>query len=238
LEIGEQDNAVARPDGILSPDPSSSRPRLFILSNVQLVCDGLMLALSHEPSVTIVGSSDLSISPAQIAEVRPDVLVLDVARLDSLKVCLPLRQVLRDVKIVAFAVTEVDREIVACAEAGVSGFVSRKGSARDLVAAVHRALRHELFCSPRTAALLFSRMAVLSARRSTTGGGAILTPREHEIVALVQRGLSNKEIGRHLRIEHATVKNHVHNILAKLQLRRRGQVVAQTRGPDLVDATV
>jgi DNA-binding NarL/FixJ family response regulator len=70
------------------------------------------------------------------------------------------------------------------------------------------------------------------------GGGAILTPREHEIVALVQMGLSNKEIGRHLRIEHATVKNHVHNILAKLQVRRRGQVVAQTRGPDLVDATV
>jgi DNA-binding NarL/FixJ family response regulator len=223
-----------------SRDLQPDRPRLFILSDVRLFCEGLVLALSHEPTVMVVGSSDLSESPTRIAELYPDVLLLDVARPGSLEACLPLRQVLRDVKIVAFAVAEMDREVIACAEAGVSGFVSKRGSAEDLVAAVHRALRRELLCSPRTAALLFSRMAVFPPQRDTVAGANILTRREHEIVVLVEKGLSNKEIARLLRIENATVKNHVHSILTKLQVRRRGEAAAQIRRAYVhhLDATV
>jgi DNA-binding NarL/FixJ family response regulator len=179
-----------------------------------------------------VGSSDLSVSPAWITQFRPDVLILDVARASSLEVCLPLRQALRDVKIVAFAVAEVDREVIACAEAGVSGFVSKRGSTQDLVAAVHRAVRDELLCSPRTASLLFNHIAV-SPRRSTAAGDNNLTPREREIVALIEKGLSNKAIARLLRIQEATVKNHVHSILTKLQVRRRAEAVEHTRRADL-----
>jgi DNA-binding NarL/FixJ family response regulator len=220
-----------------SPDLQSELPRLFIVSDVRLVSEGLALALSQEPSVVVVGSSDLSVSPAGISQFFPNVLLLDVARPSSLDLCRQLRQVLPDVKIVAFAVAEVDREIIACAEAGVSGFVSRKGSIQELVAAVHRAARHELLCSPRTAALLFSRVAVLSPTSGTAVSQNILTRREREIVALIEKGLSNKEIAHVLRIGHATVKNHVHSILAKLQVRRRGEAAAHTRRVDL-DATV
>jgi two-component system nitrate/nitrite response regulator NarL len=215
-----------------SPDLQSRRPRLFILSDVRLVSEGLALALSQEPSVVVVGSSDPSLSPAQIAQFRPDVLLLDVARPSSLEVCLPLRRVLRDVKIVAFAVAEVDREVIACAEAGVSSFVSKRGSAQDLVAAVHRAVRDELLCSPRTAALLFNHIAA-SPRRSTTTGDNNLTRREREIVAFIEKGLSNKAIARLLRIGDATVKNHVHSILTKLQVRRRAEAAERSRRADL-----
>jgi two-component system nitrate/nitrite response regulator NarL len=221
-------------------DLEPGRLRLFILSDVRLVFEGLALALSQLPTVIVVGASDLSLSPAQIAEFRPDVLLLDVARPSSLEACLSLRQALPDAKIVAFAVTGVEEDVIACAEAGCDGFVSRKGSAEDLVAAVHRAVRHELLCSPRTAALLFSRMAVLSPRRVAAEGDTILTRREREIIRLLEKGLSNKEIARLLRIEHATVKNHVHSILAKLQVRRRGEAAAKIRRSDARhrDATV
>jgi DNA-binding NarL/FixJ family response regulator len=221
-------------------DPQLSRPRLFILSDIRVLCEGLALALSRQPTVIVVGSSDLSASPTRIAALRPDVLLLDVARPGSLEICFPVRQVLPDMKIVAFAVAEIDRDIIACAEAGVSGYVSCRGSAEDVVASVHRAVRGELLCSPRTAALLFSRMAVLSPKRGTAASNNMLTRREHEIITLVAKGLSNKEIARLLRIGNATVKNHVHSILTKLQVRRRGEAAAQIRRADAhhLDATV
>ena len=205
------------------------RPRLFILSDVCLLREGLVLALSQQSSVIVVGSSDLSTSPTQIAELRPDVLLLDIAMPGGLNVSLPLRQALPNLKIVAIAVAEVEQELIACAEAGVSGFVSRQGSAQDVVAAVHCTVRGELVCSPRTAALLFSRLAALSSERNTAPDNGALTRREHEVVSLVNEGLSNKEIARQLRIQNATVKNHIHSILSKLQVRRRGEVAAQLR---------
>jgi DNA-binding NarL/FixJ family response regulator len=213
-------------------DPTLSRPRLFILSNIRLLREGLTLAISHQPTVIVLGSSDISSSLTEIADLHPDVLLLDVARSGSLEICSPLRQILPDMKIVAFAVADVDREIIACAEAGVAGYVSGTGSAEDVVAAVHRAVRGELLCSPRTAALLFSRMALLSPKQGTAAGNNMLTRREHEIITLVEKGLSNKEIARLLRIESATVKNHVHSILTKLRLRRRGEAAAQIRRAD------
>jgi two-component system, NarL family, nitrate/nitrite response regulator NarL len=203
------------------------RPRLFILSNVRLMCEGLTLALSHQPTVAVVGSSDLPITPTRIAELRPDVLLLDIAIPGSLNVSLSLRETFVHVKIVAFAVSEL--ELVACAEAGLSGYISREGSVEDVVAAVHHAMRGELLCSPRAAALLFGHVAVLSANSAPAAGEKSLTRREREIAALIEKGLPNKEIARLLRIEAATVKNHVHNLLTKLQVRRRGEAATRIR---------
>lgn len=120
--------------------------------------------------------------------------------------------------------------MLACAEAGVSGFVSRNGSIHDAVTAVHCAVRNELVCSPRIAALLFSRVAAAGSKRLVDRDNDALIRREHEIVSLIMQGLSNKEISRQLRIQNATVKNHIHNILSKLQVRRRGEVAARIRG--------
>jgi DNA-binding NarL/FixJ family response regulator len=225
MAIGDHNDMPADMGQERSRDPRLSRPRLFILSEIRVLCEGLALALSHQPTVTVVGFSDLSAPPMSIAAFGPDVLLLDVARPSSLKACRLVRQVLPAMKIVAFAVAEVDQEIIACAEAGVSGFVSSSGSSEDIVAAAHRAVRGELLCSPRTAALLFNRLAM----QRTVPGNDILTRREHEIVTLVEKGLSNKEIARNLRIGDATVKNHVHSILTKLQVRRRGEAAAQIR---------
>ncbi|MHB1224850.1 MAG: response regulator transcription factor, partial [Gemmatimonadaceae bacterium] len=85
---------------------------------------------------------------------------------------------------------------------------------------------------------LYRRVSALAAALGGAGAGlapggqcAELTPREREIISLVERGLSNKQIGAQLSIELATVKNHVHNILEKLQVRRRSDAVARVQRP-------
>jgi two-component system, NarL family, nitrate/nitrite response regulator NarL len=205
-------------------------PTVFIVSEVRLLRDGLAMSLSRQPSLTVADSADLTISPTHIAAARPDVVLLDVGTPGGLEALLALRQALPDLKIVAIVVSDIEQEVVACAEAGVSGFVCRDGSIQDLVTAVHCAMRNELVCSPRIAALLFSRVATVGSERSHAPDNCALTRREHEIVSLMTQGLSNKEIARELRIQNATVKNHIHSILGKLRVRRRGEVAARMRG--------
>jgi len=162
------------------------------------------------------------------------VVLLDVGTPGGLDMLLAFRQALPDLKIVAIAVADVEQEVVACAEAGVSGFVSRNGSIQDLVTAVQCAVRNELVCSPRIAALLFSRIAAIGSERNHGRDNNALTRREHEIVSLMTQGLSNKEIARQLCIQNATVKNHIHSILGKLEVRRRGEVAARIRASVLL----
>ncbi|HVI67754.1 MAG TPA: response regulator transcription factor, partial [Bradyrhizobium sp.] len=145
-------------------------------------------------------------------------VLLDVGTPGGLAALLALRQALPDLKIVAIAVSDIEQVVVACAEAGVSGFVSRDGSIQDLLTAIHCAMRNELVCSPRIAGMLFRRVAAIGSERSHAPDNSALTRREHEIVSLMTQGLSNKEIARQLRIQNATVKNHIHSILAKLHV--------------------
>ncbi len=226
--VGSESQALPRSK---LQDPGAT---VFIVSDVRLLCDGLVLSLSQQSSLAVVGAADLTISPTHIAAARPDVVLLDVGTPDGLDALLAFRQALPDLKIVAIAVADVEQEVVVCAEAGVSGFVSRNGSIQDLVTAVHCAVRNELVCSPRIAALLFSRIAAVGSERSHGRDDSALTRREHEIVSLMTQGLSNKEIARQLRIQNATVKNHIHSILGKLHVRRRGEVAARMRGSALL----
>jgi two-component system, NarL family, nitrate/nitrite response regulator NarL len=127
------------------------------------------------------------------------------------------------------AVDEVDRDVLAWAEAGIAGYVTRDGSVDDLIRAVRCAARHEIHCAPEIAAALLERVHVLAARGAHDTPIGSLTTREHEIAELLEAGLSNKQIAAELQIELATVKNHVHSILAKLQVTRRIDAAAHMR---------
>jgi len=109
--------------------------------------------------------------------------------------------------------------------------VPRAASVEDLVAALESVGRGELLCSAQTAAALLRRVAALAAGRSAPAQPlSNLTRREREIGGLLEAGLSNKDIAVQLGIEVATVKNHVHNVLEKLQVHRRGQAAARLQG--------
>lgn len=212
-------------------DPEQvARPRVFIVSDVRLFREGVWSSLSVQPRIDLVGTSGAAESASAILRMRPDVVLLDLAVRDGLSFPRRMQILLPSLRVVAFAVTEGEADVLACAEAGICGYVAQDGSADDLIAAVLRAVDGELVCPPWIAALLFQRLAKLSTG-TPVQAPEVLTPREREIAELVARGLPNKTIARELRLAPATIKNHVHNILQKLNLKRRGEIAGrQFRG--------
>jgi two-component system nitrate/nitrite response regulator NarL len=228
-------------NGYVSVDrpASGQQSRIIIISDARLYREGLALSLSTNDHVVVVGIADtLASAMTCIEENSPDVALLDIAMRDALTLPDAVAAVRVPVKIVAFSVAETDDEICACAEAGIVGYVARNGSKEDLVAAVENAVRGEVVCSPRVTASLFQRLAVRVRTTGQPGPEATLTGREREIITHIDRGLSNKEIARQLKISTPTVKNHVHNILEKLQVRRRGAAAAVLREAATARATL
>ena len=224
-----QTNSVEGRDSCSAPVESKC-PRLYLLCDVRLYRDGLVYSFERRGVFDVLGASDLSDqSVAQIAAHNPDGVVLDMGDSRGFDVAKRLITILPNLKIIAFGVRETERLVLACAEAGIAGYVTPDSTEEDLTKAVVRALRGELSCSPRIAGLLFKRVGTLSTTPRTPVGRESLTGRENQILNLLCDGKSNKEIGRALRISNATVKNHVHNILEKLDVHRRGEAAARLR---------
>jgi DNA-binding NarL/FixJ family response regulator len=210
-------------------EASDDRPRVLIASDVRLYREGLATILAGLGQLSIVAAvagSDLT--HACLAHFGADVVLLDIA----LPGCLGLPAALRTevpVKFIAFAVSDADHAVLACAEAGFAGYVGTHGCAEDLILTIEGALRGEVLCPPKIAGALFRRLAALANSHPPDPSISGLTRRELEILELVDRGHSNKEIARRLRIGPATVKNHVHNILEKLHVHRRAEAAAAIR---------
>jgi two-component system nitrate/nitrite response regulator NarL len=210
---------------------AAERPQVFIVSNVRLYRDGMSLTLSRAGATDVVGASALSQAAVSLAASCPDCVLVDAALPELGAAVHVIRTASPDSKVVAFGLADLDAEVIACAEAGIAGFVGCDASVDDLVSAILQARRGEFAASPRQALLLLNRVAELARCQNVPLASApALTRREREIVPMVERGLSNKEIARVLSIEASTIKNHVHNILDKFQLRRRGEIAARVRG--------
>lgn len=199
--------------------------KLFIIGEVRLHRDGLSMQLAEIPGLEVIGSASLDAGLEAMRAEPADVVLLDSLQLPFAGVVERLRQAPGRPRIVAIGVHEVESEVLACASAGVDGYVRRDAGVEDLATIIDSLMRGELVCSPKVAASLYQAIAA----GGVESGGASLTSRELEIVELVNEGLSNKEISRRLRIETCTAKNHIQNIMQKLGVHRRGQVGAKLR---------
>lgn len=214
--------------------------RIFIVSEVRIARDTLAQALPEFSWVAVAGSrspDDRAVD--EIAALRPDAVLVDWATVRGTTLVARLAAAAPGVKVIAFGVVEEEAEVFACAATGVSGYIPRDASLDMLVRMIGAVVRGELVCSPRMAAIMFRRIAALGAaspHNGCNGGGPPLTPREAEIADLLENGLSNKEIARALGIRVATVKNHVHHILERLQVRRRGEAAVANRQRNHVTA--
>jgi DNA-binding NarL/FixJ family response regulator len=207
-----------------------AEPGLIIASGVRLVREGLALSLRGRTAITVLEAVDLSAGSLQLmGELVPDVVLIDVSCPDGLRLAGSIRAVCPAARLVAFSITEVDKDVFACAAAGFCGYVPREGSAEDVYQAVLDAVEGRMRCAPYIAAALFDRVARLMRTHTPAAALPQLTPREREILELVEAGWSNKEIARLLVINGSTVKNHIHSILQKLQVSRRGQAAAMLR---------
>jgi DNA-binding NarL/FixJ family response regulator len=198
--------------------------KVLIASDVRLHREGLACLLERVPRVTVVGAVDASGVLHTPSRRMADVVLLDLVPGDYAKIVGFLRRSRRRIRIVAIGVREEESEVLACAAAGVDGYVPVDATPDDLVAALESVMRRELVCSPKVAASLYNCVGLLRAVSAEP-----LTIREIEVIDLMNEGLSNKEIARRLGIEASTAKNHVQNILLKLNVHRRGQAAAKLR---------
>jgi two-component system nitrate/nitrite response regulator NarL len=204
--------------------------RVVVVAGVRIHREALVRLLNGKGELEVTGGApNAQTALAGLGSVEPDLFLLDTATVDCPTAVRVLRTMLPETKIVALGVPDSVDDLLAFAEAGVSSYVTSEQSLDDLVGAIERAARGEVLASPRVTAALLERVGSLAAERVPMPDGVRLTARESEIVELVARGLSNKQIGQELCIELATVKNHVHHILAKLKVKRRAEAAARWR---------
>lgn len=207
----------------------TSTPRTVVVSAIRLYRDSLATLLPQLGGGEVVAhASDAREAVAAVKAREVDVVVLDVVA-EGPEVVGLLADADPSVAIVVIGVTGDEVELLGFVEAGACGYVTRDDSLSDLVSAIQCAARGEAVCSPRVTRALMRRLQVRAMANDDASGLAALTAREAEIVDLLGEGLSNKEIALRLYIELPTVKNHVHNILAKLGVTRRGEAAARVR---------
>jgi DNA-binding NarL/FixJ family response regulator len=201
---------------------SAGAPRVVVASDVLLYREGLASSLAADGRLAVVATVGASDALEAISRFDPEAALIDASAPEGLPLARAVRGRFPECRLVGFGLSGGAPAIVAGAESGLVAFVDRDGTIGSLVEAVFASLRGEVSFSPKTAALICERLACLSGEPAGESGA--LTRREREVAQRVADGLSNKEIAIDLRIGPATVKNHVHNILEKLHVRRRAAV--------------
>jgi DNA-binding NarL/FixJ family response regulator len=204
--------------------------RAFIADDNRLLCEGLVSMLSEQEDIVVIGKAPSGLEALeQIKTLRPEVALIDIGMpdKDGIEVTKSLHQEAPEVKVIILGVIDLTDEIMACIEAGAAGYVLKEDSFDHLVDTIRSVHRGESFCTPQMTASLFTRIAELASESmpKIPPNSIRLTGRELEIITLIAEGLPNKEIAQRLFIETQTVKNHVHNILDKLQLHNRFEAV-------------
>jgi DNA-binding NarL/FixJ family response regulator len=208
---------------------TDERVRVVIVDDDDLMRAGLRAVLSSDESIEVVGEAADGSEAAPVARsTRPDVVLMDV-RMPNVDGIAATRAVLAaapTARVVILTTFEQDDYVFGALREGASGFLLKRTSPEDLVAAIHTVAGGDSLLSPSVTRTVIDRMA----RQPPPDATAYkrldqLTPREREVLGLIARGLSNSEIAAALVVEESTVKTHVKRILGKLRVRDRVQAV-------------
>ena len=201
-----------------------------VVSGVRFYAEGLTRALELDPEMSVCATlTDCRALAGLLDEREPDVVVIDLAGLDDLEDVRALVTLARPTPFVALAVRADDAEVLDWAEAGVLGLVTRDASLEEVKRVIRGAARGAPPCSGAVSAALLRRVVAAARERPASAALPALTAREREIAQLLELGLSNKEIAARLYLGVSTVKNHVHNLLGKLEARSRSEAVERMR---------
>lgn len=210
-----------------SRDPSV---RTAVIAETRLYREGVAQILARDARIDVVGTAaDVDSGLAMVLRAEPDAVLLDVRMAREVALVGALIDAVPGTRVIAFGIADDEETVVACAEAGVAGYVGCEAGVEELVCVVTGAVRDEVVCGPRVAATLLRRVGAMARERHGDLPEVRLTARETQIVALIDDGLSNKEIAARLHISLPTVKNHIHNLLEKLNATRRSEAAARAR---------
>jgi DNA-binding NarL/FixJ family response regulator len=203
--------------------------RVVIADDDDLMRAGLVELLTADPDIEITGQAANGREAVERAcRLAPDVVLMDVRMpdVDGIAATRELAQAAPDAKVLILTTFEQDDYIFGALRAGASGFLLKRTRPEELIAAVHAVAAGDSLLSPSVTRRVIDRMAQQPtpelADQARLDG---LTPREREVLVLIARGLSNREIAGVLVVEESTIRTHVKRILMKLHLRDRVQAV-------------
>ena len=234
---------------------------IIIASDIKILCEGLGQLLGQQDGISIVEFTDsVESGTAALNRLTPDILLLDMTMPSSGELIKQMHRAGAKTKIVALTVSYRESDIMQCAEAGVTCYIPREASITELVKAIRDAVKGEYYCPPKIIECMLKKLtkagpssriyqSQVDQNKTTFDENqpdlyqfAKLTSREQQIVSLLTKGLSNKKIAQNLCIELSTVKNHVHNILVKLEVKNRNQAITllkyAVRGYDSMDESL
>ena len=202
--------------------------RVLLVDDDDLMRAGLRSVLSSDDTIEVAGEAgDGGEALDRVRETQPHVVLMDI-RMPGVDGISATREVLAgspDVKVVVLTTFEDDDYIFDALSAGASGFLLKRTKPEDLISAIHAVADGDSLLSPSVTRRVIDRMATQPVAGLSGARLEKLTPREREVLELIGRGLSNREIAESFVIEEATVKTHVKRILTKLELRDRVQAV-------------
>jgi len=203
--------------------------RVLIADDDDLMRAGLVELLSADPSIEIVGEASTGREAVErTRRLDPDVVLMDVRMpdLDGIGATRELTRGAPRARVLILTTFEQDDYIFGALRARPSGFLLKRTRPEELIAAVHTIGAGDSLLSPSVTSRVIDRMAQQPTPDLADQAKLYeLTPREREVLELVARGLSNREIARELVVEESTIRTHVKRILMKLELRDRVQVV-------------
>ena len=207
---------------------TDDRVRVLLVDDDDLMRAGLRSVLSSDDTIEVAGEAgDGGEALDRVRETQPHVVLMDI-RMPGVDGISATREVLAgsvDVKVVVLTTFEDDDYIFDALSAGASGFLLKRTKPEELISAIHAVAEGDSLLSPSVTRRVIDRMATQPVAGLSGARLEKLTPREREVLELIGRGLSNREIAESFVIEESTVKTHVKRILMKLGLRDRVQAV-------------
>lgn len=209
--------------------PVNKQIRVFIIGDKRLFNEVFAATLRNQQGIVLVGST---INPGEALE-RVQSLLADIVLVDAtfkrtvvVQVIQSIKTEIPDTRVILLGLNNREEDNLEFIEAGASGYILKQESIPELLQTVELVYSGQTKCSTKMAALVFGKIAELSREcGQEMPWEEELTQREEEILQLIVKGLSNKEIAVRLRVSLYTVKNHVHSVLEKLRVSRRIDVI-------------
>lgn len=212
----------------------SDRPiSLLLVNEIRLMGNVIVAALQDEPDIDVAACVTTYDEALHIVQEQAiDVALVSTRLPDSggLRLTSAITELSPTTKVLALGLTEEKKRVLRYVEAGASGYILKDDSLEDLIDIVRATQEGKVFVSPQIAAAMMKRLTDLAQMfagvENNLSDTTALTTREMEVLELISKGFTNQQIAQNLVIEVGTVKNHVHNILEKLNVRSRGEAAA------------